>query len=134
MIFNFSQSEYQLPFSIASFSGLPRKTVTCAQTYLHVLHLDLDALDVTEHAEQLVVAVQDAALLLQQLHQVAPLVHDLVLARLHRVLGMVVLQLQLLRHVVERVEAVALQAKLSNADNNRAVHVCRRTKINQDCT
>jgi len=53
------------------------------RAYLHLFHLNTNALNLTEHGEQIIEAVQDLALLLQQLHQVAPLVQNLLLSAHH---------------------------------------------------
>ena len=49
-------------------------------THLHVLHLHLDALDLSEHTEQLREAHQRLPLLLEQLHQDLPPIHDVLLS------------------------------------------------------
>ena len=48
-----------------------------SSAYLHVFHFHLDALNVSEHAKQIVESIEDATLLFEQFHQLLPFLHDL---------------------------------------------------------
>ena len=63
--------------------------------YLDAFHLHLDALDVAKHAQHVAESGENTSLLLEQVHQLPPLRHNLVLARLHAIFRVVVLLLQL---------------------------------------